>query len=311
KHLDYRKKNDNRWTNPATGIIYDRYAEYRKCPLCGDDDYDVLFIKCGFPHVKCRNCTLVYVNPILNKEEYEKLWSHEDSWEDVLETEEQRGLQAIEANYSLDIVNLYIKEKNPEKISICDIGCGPGTFLREAQKRGYYVFGIEPNKRCHKFLKEFNIDFIGDFFPLKGKIDKKFDCVFVLNTLEHLPNPLEVVQDVRTLLKSNGIIYVSVPNIDALVNRIMHEKAGVFAGHSHIQFFNIKTLSELFNKAKFEVLEYETIITEIGVIKNYLNYKDPYFGEGGDSFDFLTPEFIYKNHLGRSLTMVGRLIPSN
>jgi hypothetical protein len=119
--------------------------------------------------------------------------------------------------------------------------------------------------------------------------------------------PLEIVLEIKKLLKQRGIIYISVPCIDALVNRIMHEKAGVFGGHTHLQFFSIKTLSMFLEKTGFEVLEYETIITEMGTIKNYLSYKDPYFGDNADELDFLTPEVIYKNHLARNVNMAGRL----
>ncbi len=305
EHLDYRKKSDDQWLNPETGIIYDKFAEKRNCPLCFANGFEVLFIKSGFPHVKCNICGLVYVNPILNKDEYEKLWSMEDSWESVLESKEQVRMQTLEASYSLDVATLYIEHK--EDISICDVGCGPGTLLAEAVKKGYSVFGIEPNSRCHKFLKEKGIEFTRDFFPLKHEINRKFDCIFLLNTLEHLREPLQIICEAKKLLNRSGIIYISVPCIDALVNRIMHEKAGVFGGHSHLQFFSIKTLSILLEKAGFAVLEYETIITEIGVIKNYLSFKDPYFGDNADALDFITPELIYKNHLARNLNMVGRL----
>lgn len=305
EHARYRETHDAQWVNSETGIIFEKYASIRNCPLCQENTYDVLFIKHGFPHVKCKVCGLVYVNPILNKEEYTKLWSAEDSWEAVLESQPQIDMQTKEAQYSLDIAGLYMESK--KNISICDVGCGPGTLLAEVKRRGHYAFGIEPNTRCHKLLRQKGIDFTGDFFPLKKDIQKKFDCVFLLNTLEHLREPLEIMRQVRRLLLPKGTVFISVPCIDALVNRIMHEKAGVFAGHSHIQFFSIKTLSMLLDKSDFEVLEYETIITEIGIIKNYLSFKDPYFGENSDALDFLTPELIYQNHLARNLNMVGLL----
>ncbi len=305
KHHQYREKYDNQWTNLETGLIYDKFAEARNCPLCGKNDFETVFIKSGFPHVKCKTCSLVYVNPILNEEEYVKLWSAEDSWESILENNEQVKMQTLEACYSLDIAQLYIDKNND--ISICDVGCGPGTLLVETKKRGYYAFGVEPNKRCHKLLEEKGIDYTKEFFPLKCDIQKNFDCIFLLNTLEHMRNPLQIILEAKELLKNSGIIYVSVPCIGALVNRIMQEKAGVFGGHSHIQFFSIKALSMLLEKGGFEVLEYETIITEIGIIKNYLSYRNPYFGENADALNFLTPELIYKNHLARNVNMVGRL----
>lgn len=306
KHADYRARHDSQWMNYDTGIIHDRFSERRNCPLCGADEFEILFVKCGFPHVKCNLCGLVYVNVILNKEEYEKLWGAEDSWESILEKEHQIKMQTLEARYSLDIAELYINNK--DDISICDVGCGPGRLLGEAKKRGYYAFGIEPNQRCHNVLRDKEIDYLGDFFPLKKEIKRNFDCIFLLNALEHMRNPMQIVLEAKKLMKPLGVIYISVPCIDALVNRIMHEKAGVFGGHSHLQFFNIKTLSAFLEKAGFEILEYETIITEIGVIKNYLSFKEPYFSDCADALEFLTPELIYKNHLARNLNMVGRIV---
>lgn len=305
EHVEYRKKNDDRWMNEETGVLYEKHAEERNCPLCGSNKYHTVFVKSGFPHVKCDSCTLMYVNPILNLSEYQKLWSAEDSWESVLETDAQRKMQSLEANYSLDIALQYIEKK--ECLEICDVGCGPGTLLGEVKKRGYYAFGVEPNKRCHKFLDQMGIDYTDEFFPLKRDIGKKFDCIFLLNALEHMREPLQIVLEVKKLLKPKGVIYISVPCNEALVNRIMHEKAGVFAGHSHIQFFTAKTIAMLFEKIGFEMLEYETIITELGVIKNYLSFKDPYFGESADKLEMITPELIYKNHLARNINAVGRL----
>ena len=89
-------------------------------------------------------------------------------------------------NNLVDMVALF----NPK--AVIDVGCGPGTLLSEAKKRNYLVFGIEPNKRCHKLLEEAGIDYTGDFFPLKQDPGKRFDCVFLLNTLEHTPNPLPI-----------------------------------------------------------------------------------------------------------------------
>lgn len=305
RHIKFRVKSDNQWTDKKTGIIADKFAEKRKCPLCANSDSETLFIKYGFPHLKCKICGLVYVNPILDKKEYAKLCSQEYSWEAVLENKEQVKMQVLEANYYLDVVQPYLKKK--QNIRICDVGCGPGTFLEQAKKRGYSVFGIEPNQRCRRFLDQKGIDVIVDFFPFKRSVKEKFDCVFLISTLEHLRQPLLVVREIKKILLPGGLIYISVPSIDALVNRIMQEKAGTFGGHAHLQFFSVATLSRLLKSANFKVLEYETTITEIGVIKNYLNFKDPYFGDAPDNLTFLIPELIHKRNLARNLNMLGQL----
>ena len=40
------------------------------------------------------------------------------------------------------------------------------------------------------------------------------------------------------------------------------------------------------------------IMTDSDTIKNYLNYSNPYFGDGEQTFSFLNPEYIHNNLLG-------------
>ncbi len=305
QHLGYREKHDSQWLNSQTNLIYDKFAEERNCPLCGTSNFHTLFVKCGFPHLKCNVCGLTYVNPILNEAESMKLCRSEVSYVDVLKSRYQVKMQTLEARYILDILRPYFKSEN--KISVCDIGCGTGILLDEAKKKGYYAFAIEPNTRHHKSLEDKGIEYRGVFFPLKHDLGREFDCVFLLQVLEHMRNPLEVLLEAKKVLKKSGLIYIATPNIDALVNRLMHKNAATFGGHTHIQFFNLRTLSMLLEKAGFKVKDSDTIITQMGTIKNYLSFKEPNFGEDPDRLEFITPELIYRNYLGGRLHLVGEL----
>lgn len=308
KRFDYktmREKNDNNWLEENTDHLKPDCVEDRLCPLCGGSGGELLFVKSGFPHLRCE-CGLVYVNKILTKEESEKFYCLQSCWGQVLETMEQQKMNEMEAKYVLDVVESYEKSS---ALAICDIGCGPGRLLEEARKRGHSVFGIEPEATSQKVLREKNIDFFAGFFPLPQDLGKKFDVIFLLNTLEHMREPLDVIRGLKKYLNERGRVFISVPNLDALVNRILHEKAGVFGGHSHIQFFNVATLSKLLENSGFRVLESETVITEIGTINNYLSYTDPYYGDSKENFQsFISPEIIYANNMGRNVNVLAELI---
>ena len=88
------------------------------------------------------------------------------------------------------------------------------------------------------------------------------------------------------------------PNIDSLATRILHEKNVTFAGDSHVNFFNVDTLTRLLSDTGFMVRDAETVLTELGTINNYLNFEDPYFGEGRTVLDVLTPGYIHEHLLG-------------
>ena len=87
----------------------------------------------------------------------------------------------------------------------------------------------------------------------------------------------------------------------------MVKYAGVFGGHSHTNFSNTNTLTRLFEKIGYEILEHETIITEIGVIKNYLSFQDPHLGYGSKDILYITLEFIYKNNIARNINIVEKI----
>jgi hypothetical protein len=130
--------------------------------------------------------------------------------------------------------------------------------------------------------------------------------VTLWEVLEHINDVNKFLTNVYKIMKTGALLYICVPNIDALVTRIMHEKSGTFAGYSHVNFFNINTLGQLCKKHGFQILETDSFISEIGTIKNYLCYQDPYNGNADLSLDFLTPEYLYENNLGSRIAMLCR-----
>ena len=52
----------------------------------------------------------------------------------------------------------------------------------------------------------------------------------------------------------------------------------MFCGLEHVNLYGVETITQLVNKCGFEVLDMQTVISEIGVINNFLNYEDPYLG---------------------------------
>ena len=96
RHIEDRQNNDDYWLDSSSGFVREECTIHRKCPLCGSESHELIFVKSGFKHVRCLDCTLVYVPRILNEKEYEKLYEEEDSWGVVLENEHQKKLQSLE-----------------------------------------------------------------------------------------------------------------------------------------------------------------------------------------------------------------------
>ena len=300
-HLERINREAN-YIDRTTGRLKDEITYSRPCPVCSSLEARTIFVKDGFPHVKCSLCSMVYVNPVLRDEHSDTFYFNEESWNKILLNSTQVELDRKKFEYGLKCIEKFM----PGKGTLLDVGCGPGIFLEEACKRGWSVQGLEFNKFCITRLRENNfkiIDLPIEEIPLQ---DNSIQCITLWDVLEHIHKPYDMLSKIFSLLEPDGILLVSVANVNALVNRILHQDASAFAGHAHVNFFSPETLNTFVNKIGFEILNFETILTELGTINNYLNYDDPYFGEAKPVFGFLTPEFIHENLLGKIILLVVR-----
>ena len=296
RHLDQRQRVRNFFVDEESGKLRSDICEARPCPSCDTTDLSVLFIKDGFPHVRCSTCGLVYVAPIINEEAVMKFHETESSWTEVLFSDEQVDLDVRKFVYGLDLI-----EEHCSGGRILDIGCGPGFFLQEARKRGWLVEGMEMNERCVERLQQLDIAVCTAPLEHSNLEPGSYDAVAMWEVLEHLRHPRQALEMVYQLLKPGGVLLVCVPNFASLVNRIMHEKGGTFAGYSHVNFFEAPTLKQIQEERGFAVVEMETVITELGTINNYLSFADPYLDSSEAALPLLTPSYIHENLLGSRL----------
>lgn len=296
-HLEKIKSQKAQLVNPITGLLHEELTLPRSCPICNSDKENLIFIKEGFRHVRCSHCGMFYISPVLRKDRLQSFYLEESSWTKILLNETQQSLDRKRFQYGLDLIEEYL----PRKGKLIDVGCGPGVFLIESSSRGWQVQGIEFNQRFIQQLSILNIDVIDVPFDQAKLMVDSCQCVTLWDILEHIVDPKEFLRKCHQILTSNGIILIQVPNIDSLVSRILHEKSVTFSGDTHVNFFNVATLTMLLKQTGFVVKECETIWTEIDTINNYLNFEDPYFGNGKKSIDCLTPEYIHERMLGSRL----------
>ena len=146
--------------------------------------------------------------------------------------------------------------------NILDIGCSTGTLGKQIKEKfDIKVTGIELSKKMAKVALS-NLDevIIGDVE--KNVMDKlgenKFDCIILGDIIEHLKDPWHFIKECHRILEKKGAIIASIPNIRHLSTiyslvikgywpyreRGIHDK-------THLRFFTIKNIKELFEMQKF------------------------------------------------------------
>lgn len=239
--------------------------EYISCNLCNSDSTTLFMRVCGFNIVKCKKCSLIYINPRLKfnqlKSIYNNTYFKNRAFKDF-----KYALYGYE-NYlseKKDIIDTFARRlriieryKKPGKL--LDIGCALGFFLELASKRGWKSYGIEVSKAAADYAKKNKHSVFNGTLEEASYKKESFDAVTIFDVIEHLPNPKKTVLQIKKLLKPKGIIAVTTPNIGSLAAKVLGSGwEEIKRVREHTYFFSDKTLRELLESAGFKVLKTET-----------------------------------------------------
>ena len=260
--------------DPATGMVSERFAKRVDCPSCGSAAHTVLFVKGGYPIVRCNACSLVFSNPQVYEsvvlQEYREGGSN-DLWVDVLTSPRQLELDRAKFDEILDELEPHRGEGR-----LLDVGTSIGLFLRLALDRGWTGHGTEFGRRALAYARD-ELGVPADDSPIE-QLEGEYDAVTVLSVLEHVNRPREFLRHVARLLKPGAATYLIVPNVDSLATRVLHERAATFDGRNHLLYFSPRTLRDLLAREGFEVVAMRTRVSSLDPVLEWLTYREPYTG---------------------------------
>lgn len=142
------------------------------------------------------------------------------------------------------------------KHHLLEIGCGDGFFLQEALQQGYaQVSGVEPGQdavqRADPLLRPHIRSGVmrpGLFAPAT------FSAICLFQTLDHIPDPNELLAECYKVLQPGGVILCLNHNIDAFSARLLKEKSPII-DIEHTYLYSPKTIRHLFEKHNFHTRE--------------------------------------------------------
>ena len=196
---------------------------------------------------------------------YEDYWDYRVSEGRVHTKEDMWVPQRIEI--AVNMITQEIKFKKHKPISVLDIGCGEGTIgkvLKENFKNEISIIGCDISNTALKiasnyYSKVFKIDIETEKFP-EEFYTHKFDCIVLLELLEHLFRPENALRQCHKILKEDGFLIASFPNIAWYKYRIEILKGHfptdyLFGSGDHIQQFTLHSFLRLLRENGFSAVE--------------------------------------------------------
>jgi SAM-dependent methyltransferase len=228
----------------------------RNCPVCGTGD-SIFFANNGYlSYVRCDGCTLVYMNPGPAAGMVDEGFQGADKL--LME------YFKIIAKYKSTIPRMpdplldeKLKDIYEMKSSgrLLDVGCSVGDFLHKA-KYFYNVEGVEINQYTLAIAKQhFNVH---NRFLSELKLPRVYDIVTLHQILYGVPNPVALLQDIYSLLKDDGLLYINTPNANSYAMALYRGKTNHLYGYTTLNVFNRVSLSILAERTGFKIVMFRT-----------------------------------------------------
>jgi predicted glycoside hydrolase/deacetylase ChbG (UPF0249 family)/2-polyprenyl-3-methyl-5-hydroxy-6-metoxy-1,4-benzoquinol methylase len=175
-----------------------------------------------------------------------------------------RGLNADTTSTDAAILRSVGRDKR-----VLELGCGCGHMSQALREQGCTVVGVEIHPEASQAASNIcERVIIGDLDYLnfdRELGDDRFDTVLAADVLEHLKDPLSVLQAVKRFLLPDGDVVISVPNVAhisirlaLLAGKFPYSERGLL-DQTHLRFFTRESLEKLMEDADLVTGHFERI----------------------------------------------------
>ena len=168
-----------------------------------------------------------------------------------------------------------------------DFGCGLGGMLDEMRTEAAWAAGLEPSKERQGIVTAKGHRVVGSLNELE---DHSLDVVTMFHVLEHLTDPVAVLQAVRRVLSPGGTLLIEVPHArDALLSLYDCEAFKRFTFWSeHLVLHTRESLRILLQHAGYK--EIEVLGYQRYPLANHLYWLSKQKPGGHEAWRFLSSE---------------------
>ncbi len=142
---------------------------------------------------------------------------------------------------------------------LLDIGCGRAYFLNFMSQKGFICTGIEQDAEVRKnAINQFGLNVLPTS-ALYNLPEKKFDVITLWHVLEHVHDLQAYLNQIKLLLKPNGLLVIALPNP---VSADVRHYGKYWSGWDvpiHLWHFTPQNIQDLLSQYQFKLIDKKTM----------------------------------------------------
>lgn len=222
------------------------------CCLCSFGEFETLAEQdrygCPVGFAICRICGLVCQNPRPTTESLERFYIRD--YRDLVRGKRGVGQEYFERGVRRgERIAEYLRKNGVsiENGTVVEIGAGPGGILKVFADQGNTVVGCDLDKNCIDLGKANGIQVLCGGIESVLSVTPSCDLVILSHILHIVPNPVDMLRRISSMLKDDGYVFVEVPSIER-IGADLHRELQI----SHLYYFDLQTLEMTFRLAGFD-----------------------------------------------------------
>jgi 2-polyprenyl-3-methyl-5-hydroxy-6-metoxy-1,4-benzoquinol methylase len=231
------------------------------CPLCGDQLAHPVYDLAEGRYVKCQNCHLVSVDPVPSAAQMQ---ARADFWAEQY----HKTPQKVDQHYSRPFqqvafgATLQRLERYRQCGRLLDVGCGIGGFVHAAEAVGWESYGVDISPSV-EIARAHGLKVLRSTLESAGFQDEYFDAVTLLDVIEHISNPRDLIREAARVLRPGGCLYLLTPNLESLSARILQSSWETLEPQDHLALYTQATLGNLLSLYHCEPVLIQTLDLDI------------------------------------------------
>ena len=139
--------------------------------------------------------------------------------------------------------------------SILDFGCGNGEMLEVLKSEFENIMGLEPDIGAKDSAVRKGFEVVNSIIELTTR-NMKFDLITLFHVIEHIYEPTDLLEEIKSLLKPGGLLVIETPNSqDALIALYESDRFRNYTYWSHHPYlYSNKSLGMLVQSTGFEII---------------------------------------------------------